>query len=80
MKVRYMLIMYLCTILDQVLTGLLCCISHHLVLEHWGQPHVLSFCMNKLVSGHTRNEELNVTRSALRWCEYISQVQKYDLP
>lgn len=60
-KVPYVLIMCFCTVLDQDLAGLLWCVSHHLVLEHWGQSHVPSSCTNKQVSGCTQNEELNVT-------------------
>lgn len=60
-KVPYVLIMCFCTVLDQDLAGLLWCVSHHLVLEHWGQSHVPSSFTNKRISGCTQNEQLNVT-------------------
>lgn len=53
-----MLIICFCPVLGLGWAGLgpLCCISHHLVLEHWDPSHVSSSWTNKPLSGHTENE------------------------
>lgn len=53
-----MLIICFCTVLGWDLPGPLCCISHHLVLEHWGPSRVSSSWMNKPLSGHAQNKEV----------------------